>query len=515
MAGRGLEGFFSLSRNINKARDKTDFDSEEGVISDLIPELKLGMSDTDLSDLAKEWKKKWEDSELRSTIKRKQEDNENYWLGKQFQHGEGHQGHLSRGGLDHDRPNIDNIIFEAEETMLPIVTKKNPEPVVLAENTAQGIQISNKVNKTLIYLADILKFRITLKTVARNWGLYFLGVGKVGWSEINNEISFMSLRPQKLVLDPDATIVNGKYTGEYLGEHKDDSAGDLIKRFPSKKKFIRDLVDGNMGTKLQYIEWWSDTILFWSMGEEILDKIKNPHWNYAEEGQPDEFGQLQQAKPRNHLPAPTIPYMFLSVFNIGKHPYDDTGLISQNISQQDRINRRHTQIDDNSNNINGGWAISGEKSGLTKEEASRFIKAIRKGGAAWIPKGSIQEAIQKVVGSSLPGEVFNDLVDTRNEVRNSFGIRGSSPQGTISEKTVRGKILTQGQDTSRNAFISDYLEQFSDDVYNYFVQMMYVYYDEEHTASIIGRESAAELVSLQADEFQGLERKLRVISQTG
>jgi hypothetical protein len=76
----------------------------------------------------------------------------------------------------------------------------------------------------------------------------------------------------------------------------------------------------------------------------------------------------------------------------------------------------------------------------------------------------------------LPADIYNDRNDTRIRVRDIFGIRGSAPAGIESETTVRGKILNRGLDTDRiGGGITEYIEQFADDIYNWCVQLMYVY----------------------------------------
>ncbi len=88
------------------------------------------------------------------------------------------------------------------------------------------------------------------------------------------------LRPQKLVLDPEATIEECEYTGEYVGEIRTDTAANLIKRFPKKEKLISDTVKDKLGTTINYGEWWTNDYLFWTLENKVLAKTKNPHWNY-------------------------------------------------------------------------------------------------------------------------------------------------------------------------------------------------------------------------------------------
>ena len=43
-------------------------------------------------------------------------------------------------------------------------------------------------------------------------------------------------KPENLILDADSYIDDTEYLGEYIGEYREDTAGNLIKRFPNKKR---------------------------------------------------------------------------------------------------------------------------------------------------------------------------------------------------------------------------------------------------------------------------------------
>jgi len=491
-----FDSFYSLAKDVNKAPG-TSTETDEGVISDLLPELKLSMSNEELEILTKRWEKTWNESPLKSAWETQCTENENYWKGAQF------------GDETDSRSLQDNLIFEAIETFLPVATRQNPEPLVQADGTEAGNELADTVRKFLIFHGDRLRMKLKIKKSVRFWTLYHLGVMKVGWSDVEDDITLVPLRPQKLILDPKGIIEEGIYKGKYLGEHKKDSVETLIKRFPSKAKKIRDLLGekDSDATELGYIEWWTDEYTCWTLkGVGVLDKIKNPHWNYNTVEKRtiiDEFGEEKETEVNvfgnNHFPSARIPYILLSIFNLGTQPIDETGLIAQNLSKQDLINKRLRQIDRNADSMNGGMAVSGDH--FTEAQSEQVSRAVRKGGTIWVPTGDVNRAITKLAGQALPGDVFNQLADTRNAVRDSFGVRGSTPQGIINEQTVRGKILIRGQDESRTGLVTEYLEQYADQIYNWLVQLMYVYYDEEHTASVVGKDRATEYIKLKNDQF--------------
>lgn len=486
-----LQGYLSLSRDINKANENYQDERQEGVISDLTEELQLKLSDEELIDLKNDWEKTWEP--YQRTLTASQNDNETYWLGKQYDGSTKSEGH----------PLVDNLIFTALETFLPIATRPKADPVVTGDNTDEGEKLADKVRKMLQYWADKEAYNLKLKQVVRFWSLYKLGVMKLGWSNRDNDITVVSIRPQKLILDPDSTIDSGEYTGEYIGEYRKESARNLMKRFPKVKKYIEDKCKGKYGTKMQYIEWWTDDYVFWTMDDQVLAKAKNPHWNYKSTKKIiDDTGQEQteDVSGKNHFSYPKKPYAMLSIFSLGLHPYDDTNLIQQVLPLQDLVNKRLRQIDKNADKTNGGLAVSGDS--FTKEQASGIGKATEKGGTIYVPNGKVGDAVVRLTAPALPNFVYESLIDYRNEIQNTFGTRGSAPQGTIGEKTVRGKMMIKGQDGDRiGGGISTYLEQFSDLVYNHAVQFMYVYYNEEHTATIIGKDRAAEYISLKSADI--------------
>lgn len=494
-----LDSFYSLGRNLNKNRGKSpDIETEEGVVSEKFPELSLKMKNEDLLKLTSKWQKTWRESEVYSDWQQAAKDNENYWKGKQHS--------LPKAG--NDRPLVDNVIFEALETYLPQVTRRNPDPMVTLsrkeKQTPENLTFASNLQKELGEIADELVLRLKMKKAARHWALYLLGAMKVGWDLDKDIPTAQVIRPQKLILDPDATVTEDGYTGEFIGEYRKLPAGQLIDILksidsePNAVDAVEKLVtkDGEkaLGTHISFIEWWTDEYMCWTLGaDNVLMKIKNPHWNYDREeeaayGEGEERPLDEEGKPImntiegvNHHPRPMIPYRLLSVFNLGKQPIDETSLIGQNLASQDLVNKRVRQIDKNADSMNGGMVVSMERSGLTQQQAKGVTEALRKGGTVTIPTGAPRDAVDRMSAPSLPGDVYNQLVDTRTRMRDIFGTSGSSSAGLSSEKTVRGKLQNRMLDTDRiGGGFSEYLEQLADGIYNWFVQLLYVY-DETYS----------------------------------
>jgi len=205
-----LDGFYSNLRKINTLEPK---DTEQGIVSEKTPELVLEMDDEELLELSKQWIKTWD--QFAAKLEPLQKENERYWLGKQYTAVE----------LASDvRPLYDNRIFSSLETVLPIVTRANPEPLVSSDNSEEGEALADKVRKQLAYQADYQRLKLKLKKVVRLWSLYMVGCVKVGWDMIQDDIRTNVIRPQKLILDPNATVDEDGYTGEFVGEYRKDKA---------------------------------------------------------------------------------------------------------------------------------------------------------------------------------------------------------------------------------------------------------------------------------------------------
>lgn len=489
----------TISSGVNRAKDKPE-EAQEGVVSEFLPELTVSTSDEELLSSAKKWMKDW--SAYEQTIRPKQEECEKYWKGQQY-----------GSSTDDDRPQMDNLIFESLETFLPRATKSNPEPVVNSDNSEEGDAYAKDVATTLAYLANRNNLRLKIKKATRFWALWFLGVGKICWED--DEPDFKIIRTQKIILDKDGYIDEaGFYQGAYVGEYKQKEAGEMAREFPNKKDFIEEMCNDNMKTRISYIEWWTDDMVFWQLKDEILGKMKNPHWNYPEVvTEVDEYGNVTESEQegKNHLAKPTMPYLFLSVFNLGKQPHDDTSLIWQNLSAQDRHNKRLRQLDKNIDNKNGALVVSGDS--FEKHQAAEAGKAMRKGGVIWAPRGKAGEAAAVLVGGDVPQEAYQDLIDTRESLRSIFGTTGLTAQGMQRTDTVRGKIIVGQKDDDRIAGgVSEYIEQLANQVFNWWVQMMYVYYDEPHYAMVLGDERAAKMAKLSTDT---MDRILQVTVKEG
>lgn len=475
---RQVESLFS---GFNSQKKKED-DFSDGVVGQNEALLTLDIDDQELIQLSTQWSNDY--STYEEKIKEKQDNNYKYWKGEQY---------ASKNSEQHGQ---DNVIFEGVETLLPIISRQNPEPTVEAEETEDGQFVADCTSRILTAKADETRLKSKIKVAVRQWAIYYIACFKMGWDQETDDMFFQVPNPQRLKLDPKGYFDGAEFKGKFIGEYKTASAEDLIGLFPQHEAMITESVDGKLGTTLGYHEWWTNKYVFWRYKDTILDKRENPYWNQAKPKMVmDQMGnQSMTEEPGvNHFATPRMPYAFLSVFNTGKQPHDETSLIEQVIPLQDIVTKRIKQIDKNADDTNNGWVFNNQ---FSADDAKTALNALRNGGAIIATTERIQDSVDRFPAPALATFVYQDLLDKREQVYNILGVRGSTPQGVMSERTVRGKIEIKGQDVDRLALVIEQVEQMVDHLYNLAVQTIYVYYDEQKAARVLGAEKAARYMLL-------------------
>ncbi len=466
----------------------------EGIEGEYEDELTLKLSDEDLLILASKWTNRYAPTE--NKIRVRQDAQKTYYLGRQKEGG--------ASALLDGQPISANLLFEAEETFLPAALSKNPEPVVWTDNTDEGNKLAKEVKTMLQYHATTLSLRRKLMLTTRMWSLDFLGCVKHGWDSDVNDIELNVRDVKKFIFDPDGYVdPYGHFVG-YLGERIDLTADKLTQKFPKHAAYITAMVDGKLGTDVKYTEWWNDDYTFCTFKGKVLDKSKNPHFNYSKteegldvDGQPTQ----EEVKGNNHFAIPKKPYTFLSVFSLADQPHDVTGLIEQNIPNQRRVSRRTEQIDYNLSRQNNSDVFS--ENNFTQETAKQAATAMAKGHPVLIPSGGpIAEAVHRLQAQGIDASFFKELENSKSDIRSIFGTEGITASHQNEDQTARGMILNNQYDNSRiGGGIGDAIEQVANTIFNWWVQLYYVYYDEPHFAAVMGSMKATEYVTLQAADL--------------
>ena len=449
-------------------------DGPEGVAGQYTDELELPMSDEELLKLRDEYEEAYlpYGRKVSNIYKR----NYRSYLGR----------NIEGSAFDQDFPLAANMQFKAEETFLAVATAQNPDPFVFADGTPEGTNLASTVQTMLQFHAQQLLLRRRLATMVRQWSIFQLGVLKVGWNEKINDISLENRKIQDFLFDPSGYVnVYGDFTS-WTGERIAITASELCDTYPEHRSYIEKEVDRKLGTKVIYTEWRTDDFCFKTFKNIVLEKYKNEFWNYGN-------------KNRNHFASPKKPYVFLSIFSLEEQPHDITGLIEQNIPNQSKISRRTEELDVAlSQSVNGLAFSMNNFNQETAKQASTALTHNEKGKVLIPPGGPIGEAIVRLPAPDVTSSFFDELEVNKQNLLSSWGVEGVISQPQTSETTARGMILNQQRDTSRiGGGINDVVEQsVAKTVYDWFVQLYCIFYDEKHFAAVAGTGKAVEYVEL-------------------
>lgn len=371
--------------------------------------------------------------------------------------------------------------------------------------------------------------------------LYFsrLIVLKVFWNPSINDFDVRSIDPLKIRVSPTSTK---EEESEFVIEEVEDTISAVCARFPEKKEeilklngFENETVAFIQNPMITYKEAWIGDTLYCVYGPMLLSETKNPYWDWdglkmtPEEGvqmAQDRQGTLEQVRQAqaerqvvsneaddtqtnyfsylfNHFNHPRKPYIYATVFNSEQSPIGETDLILQATPLQEGVDRRKQDIDENASLVNGQVKV--DASVMSKADAQKLRFEAR--GVIY-GKGVVQ-GVSRETGTPLPQFVYEDMVDSRNEIDNIMAASSAFRGEREGQETKAGRLALIDQSyLALNEFVQ-VVDFVSYELFNWFYQLAKVNYTEKHYAKILGPDNALKVIALTQDDFEdGTEVKV-------
>lgn len=463
-------------------------------------------------------------------LKKAREDNMNLWLPNHYK---------GMDVYDYQESSLyqDNRIFTSVETITAVVNSRIAQPEVdPAQDTVTSYQLAKDLGKVLFAHSAKYQTPDIWRIAARSLLLKRVGWVKLRWDPLagkNGDIVPEHVMPEDIIVDRDAkwnevprfvTQILRGMTGE-----------ELVARFPDSKQKIYAMLgcerrngDGDLiAVKTQlakrkdiYETWfqyyddkakkycsgvcWTDTNF-----NHVLASIKNPNWNYekpkgsmdeaeSEEMSPADSNYVSdddsQERENNFLDYPEPPFIPLNFLNDGSSYIDLTSYIEQAAPLQRILDRRGFQIMDNADQAGSGMIYNTNM--IDKEEISNLIGAPdERVGVA----GDVRSAVARVAPPPLPDYVLQDKMDARDAIDNIFATHNVTRGDNNTAKTLGQDKLQLGQDNTRMEEIARAVERANTKYYRMLVQMMKVYYDEDHYYRAVGEDGQFDFIIMRAD----------------
>ena len=457
-----------------------------------------------------------------------------------------------------------NRIFVNMESVINAVIANPPGLNILPSRDGEVAQnFARKLESFFRKKYLDLNVKETMRMGYRN--LYFgrLMVIKPFWNTIINDFDFR-------VVDP-RNVRFGKYArkeqdSEFAIEEIEDNLCALVERFPQKKTELMKkygFADDENGINEMYVKnpdvkykeaWVGDYVIF-KLGDIILDCIKNPYWDWdgilITEEEEQQLGTLEgdarreslqnikidqdirkasysmqtseqvgensevsempadqssiKYKPYyfNYFDNPRKPYIFATIFNNENSPIGRTDMITLSADLQKSIDKRKMDIDENCELVNG--IIKVDASVMGKSDAQRIRWETK--GIIW-GKG-VNAGVSREIGSGLPQMVFDDMIDSREEIDNIMAASSAFRGERQGQETKAGRLALIQQSQLRLNEMVQLGDFVAKEIFDWGMQLAKTRYTEYHYAKWMGKEGAREVIELIQDDFEeGSEVKI-------
>lgn len=444
-----------------------------------------------------------------------------------------------------------NRIFRDEESVINALIANPPKPnVIQTRNTEESKELALSLTKFFTKKYEDRNFKEINRKGLRNLYAARLIVIKPFWNAQINDFDAVTVDPRKVRFSSTSTKEqNSEFAIEKIG----DELLNVIARFPTKQKEILTklgyAVEGDAipveayikNPSIVYEEAWIGEWLVCKYGNIILSKGKNPYWDW--DGlmvTKEEYAQLSPSDPReeglnsvqrknllstvrqqqpnrqpqkgqeemaayyfNHFDTPRKPYIFATILNNENCPIGQTDFITQAAPLQEGIDRRKVDIDENATLVNG--VIKVEKSSMSKADAEKLNFNPR--GVIW--GDGVKDGVTRETGTALPQFVYEDMVDSRNEIDNIMGASSAFRGEREGQETKAGRLALIDQSFLNLNELVQVVDYVNSELFNWCFQLAKTRYTEHHFAKMVGKDQALEIVSLIQDDFEdGTEIKI-------
>lgn len=409
---------------------------------------------------------------------------------------------------------VHNRIFEATETIVPIITANTHQFIALpSQDSEVSLEKSTRLQIVLTRIYEDWEIQALLEDVVRDICLKRFAVIKWFWDSETDNIGIKVIDP-RLILIPKMRLPPDDLP--YVMEVQNYTKDELTEAFPDIKieEFAKE-AKINVGTTTdevktyQVLEVVSNETTVWYCSGKILDKIDNPYYDFSGEDvedvirKVDKKGQTKLTRVKskrffNHLDKPTKNFIFFAPFRTGEAPVAPTSLAEVSIPVQDDINTQKRQIVNNLVKMGNGQVLV-DKGAIEDELLDNItnepgLKIVGDGVAS-------ENRVRREPGIALPASHFSNLMDSSQAFDNLFGVHPST-RGQGGENTLGGAVLSRNQDLSRVDTITRVLNRGVARLADGVVQLMKMFWTDKKIFRYLDREDAMQFLSFVRDDIE-------------
>jgi len=216
------------------------------------------------------------------------------------------------------------------------------------------------------------------------------------------------------------------------------------------------------------------------------------------DGAPQAAPEVVNYKPYffNYFDNPRKPYIIATIFNNENTPIGRTDMITLAAPLQRGIDKRKMDIDENCELANGVLKVDASVMGKSDAQRIRFETK----GVIW-GKG-VKDGVTRETGQALPAMVFDDMVDSRNEIDNIMAATSAFRGEREGQETKAGRLALIQQSFLRLNELVQTVDYVAKEMFDWGYQLAKTRYTEYHYAKTMGKDDAREVIELIQDDFE-------------
>lgn len=464
-------------------------DGQEGV-AETYDTFALDLADSEITDVLdkriNDSRTFWNDS-ASFNLKDRRERNNRFVTGDHW---------YDSGSLGGGIPYVQNEIFTAEQVISAYVTARLPElEVYPAKDTPESRRLAQNIATMMRAHSEEHNLQSILCNVVLSLLNDYVGTIELEWDKNCGKFgdvkpSFVS--PRNLIVDKRAK--QGKNPG-FLSFTLQNTAEELIAKFPKAKDKISNKVQNKLQSVITWRKVWVTSYidskpvesLICYFEDIVLTKNKSPHWIYDEE----------EEGVTNYLTESTKPVIPFNYINDGTHWIDRYGPIDQVISLQQMIDRIGRQIQKGI--AHSSPVLVFNKKALPKPAADQVR------GEPWekilVDANDVRTAYGVIQANQIPAFVVNEIQRLASSLHEIFG---TPPQlrGESGDQTATQDLMARNQAQGRQDLLVRAVDRSLDLYFNYLLQMIKVYYTEDHFVSSLGEDGRYDFVTMNREKIE-------------
>lgn len=394
-------------------------------------------------------------------------------------------------------PYVQNEIYTAEQVISAYVTAKLPEiEAYPGTDKPESKHLAQDVAAMMRWHSEEHGLQEILCNIVLSLMNDYVGLIEFIWDP--NCGKFGDIIPK--FVDPANVIIDKRAAQRenptFICITKQHPAEELCAQFPKKAKDIMDKVGDKKQAIITYRTVWvtyyennkaCDGVVYY-FENFVLGKSKNPHWIYDEKAE----------GASNVLPYAMKPFIPFNYINDGKHWIDRYGPIDQAIPIQLMIDRIGKQIQQGVSHSSPVLIFN--KRALSKPNADKVT------GQPWekilVDAEDVTKAYGVIQANQVPNFVVNEIERLVEALHKLFGTPPQLQGGANQSQTATQDIMARNQAQGRQDLLVRAIDRGLDSYFKYLLQMMKVYYTEDHYASVLGEDGKYDFVALNRNSIE-------------